>query len=122
MQACKYVFEGKVDLSEAQLSTFCTELAQRDVKVVFIALGVPKQDLLASLLRKRLPNLVLTGIGGSFEILGPGGGRAPAWMQQAGLEWFYRFGKEPARLWRRYLVSYPVGVWHLFKDFLGSRG
>lgn len=121
VQACKYVFEDKVDLSEAQLSTFCMELAQREVKVVFIALGVPKQDHLASALRKRLPNLVLTGIGGSFEILSPGGGRAPAWMQRAGLEWFYRFGKEPARLWRRYLVSYPVGVWHLFKDCLVSR-
>lgn len=121
MQACQYVFEDKVDLGEVQLSMFCRELEQRDVKVVFIALGVPKQDHLAWMLRKRMPNLVLTGIGGSFEILGPEGGRAPAWMQQAGLEWMYRFSKEPARLWKRYLVSYPVGIWHVLKDCMGLR-
>lgn len=121
LQACKYVFDDKVDLSEAQLSTFCTELEVREVKTVFIALGVPKQDHLASMLRKRLPSLVLIGIGGTFEILGPQGGRAPVWMQQSGLEWLYRLAKEPARLWRRYLVSYPVGMWHLFKDSVNSR-
>lgn len=121
VQACKYVFEDKVDLSDAQLAMFCSELKQRHVKVVFIALGVPKQDHLARQLRERMPNLVLTGIGGTFEILGPGGGRAPAWMQHTGLEWLYRFGKEPSRLWRRYLISYPVGVWHLIKDSVGSR-
>jgi N-acetylglucosaminyldiphosphoundecaprenol N-acetyl-beta-D-mannosaminyltransferase len=121
VQACKFVFEDKVDLSEAQLSMFCRELEQRQVKVVFIALGVPKQDHLASQLRQRLPHLVLTGIGGTFEILGPGGGRAPGWMQRTGLEWLYRFSKEPARLWKRYLVSYPVGVWHLLKDCVSSR-
>jgi len=119
--ACKYVFEGKVDLSEAQLSMFAHELAQQQVRVVFVALGVPKQDRLASLLRERMPNLILLGIGGSFEILGPGGGRAPVWMQRSGLEWLYRLGKEPARLWRRYLISYPVGIWHLLRDSLSPR-
>ena len=121
VHACKYIFQDKVDLSEAQLSMFCRELERQQVKLVFIALGVPKQDHLARMLRKRLPHLVLTGIGGTFEILGPEGGRAPLWMQRSGLEWLYRFGKEPSRLWRRYLVSYPTGVWHLIKDCVGSR-
>lgn len=119
--ACKYVFDSKVDLSNAQLSVFCEELRHRQVKVVFIALGVPKQDQLAHLLRERLPQLILIGIGGSFEILGPQGGRAPVWMQRAGLEWLFRLIREPARLWRRYLISYPAGIWRLLKDCLGSR-
>ena len=121
VQACRYLFEDRVDLSEAQLALFCKELAQREVKLVFIALGVPKQDQLAVQLRKCMPSLVLAGVGGSFEILGPGGGRAPAWMQRSGLEWLYRFGKEPGRLWRRYLFNYPVGVWRLMKDMSASR-
>lgn len=118
IDACAFVFEGKVDLSDPQLTFFCTELSRQQVRVVFIALGVPKQDRLALLLRQRMPHLVLLGIGGTFEILGPGGGRAPLWMQRSGLEWLYRLLKEPGRLWRRYLISYPQGIWFLLKDCL----
>jgi N-acetylglucosaminyldiphosphoundecaprenol N-acetyl-beta-D-mannosaminyltransferase len=116
LEACAFVFDGKVDLSDDQLASFCDELTREKVRVVFIALGVPKQDQLAAELRLRMPQLVLLGIGGTFEILGPGGSRAPQWMQRVGLEWLYRLVKEPARLWRRYLINYPRGIWILFKD------
>jgi len=121
VQACRWVYDGPVDLSEAQLSYFCDELARHAVRVVFIALGVPKQDRLALLLRQRMPHLVLLGVGGTFEILGPGGGRAPGWMQRTGLEWLYRLIREPRRLWRRYLMNYPRGIWFLVRDCLGAR-
>jgi N-acetylglucosaminyldiphosphoundecaprenol N-acetyl-beta-D-mannosaminyltransferase len=118
---CTFVFDGKVDLSETQLSFFCDELARHQVRLVFIALGVPKQDRLALSLRQRMPELVLLGIGGTFEILGPDGSRAPLWMQRVGLEWLYRLANEPGRLWRRYLISYPSGIWFLLKDCLGAK-
>lgn len=120
-QACRYLFDGKVDLSEAQLAQFAQALQDHAVKTVFIALGVPKQDRLALALRARLPHLMLMGIGGTFEILGPQGGRAPRWMQNAGLEWLYRLIKEPGRLWKRYLVSYPAGIGMLLRDCLRTR-
>ena len=118
LEACAFVFDGVVDQSEQQLSMFCEELVGHGVRVVFIALGVPKQDRLAAQLRQRLPHLILMGIGGTFEILGPEGNRAPQWMQQCGLEWLYRLAKEPRRLWRRYLINYPRGVWALLRDCL----
>ena len=116
--ACSFVFDGKVDLSENQLSFFCEELAGHQARLVFIALGVPKQDQLAVLLRQRMPQLVLLGIGGTFEILGPDGSRAPTWMQRVGLEWLFRLSNEPGRLWRRYLMNYPRGIWFLVEDCL----
>jgi N-acetylglucosaminyldiphosphoundecaprenol N-acetyl-beta-D-mannosaminyltransferase len=118
LNACGFVFDGKVDLSEAQLNSFCDALIKHQVKVLFLALGVPKQDELALQMRQRLPHLVMLGIGGTFEILGPQGRRAPTWMQKTGLEWLYRFLREPLRLWRRYLLSYPRGVWVLMLDCL----
>lgn len=120
-EACRYLFDGKVDLGDAQLDQFANVLNERAVRTVFIALGVPKQDRLALQLRTRLPHLVLLGIGGTFEILGPKGGRAPLWMQRTGMEWLYRLGKEPGRLWRRYLLNYPVGIGMLLKDCLKAR-
>lgn len=118
--SCVYLFDGKVDLSDRQLSDFCEVLPRQAVQVVFIALGVPKQDLLARELRLRLPHLVVMGIGGTFEILGPQGSRAPRWMQRSGLEWLYRLANEPGRLWRRYLMNYPLGIWWLVRDCLAG--
>lgn len=118
IEACAFVFDGRVDLSDGQLDMFCEALGHHGVQVVFIALGVPKQDQLALELRRRSPKLVLLGVGGTFEILGPQGGRAPRWMQQGGLEWLYRLAKDPGRLWRRYLINYPLGIWTLFVDCL----
>jgi N-acetylglucosaminyldiphosphoundecaprenol N-acetyl-beta-D-mannosaminyltransferase len=116
LEACVYVFDGKADLAESQLNMFCEALARHGARVVFIALGVPKQDRLALELRRRMPQLVLLGIGGTFEILGPQGSRAPLWMQRSGLEWAYRLTKEPGRLWRRYLLNYPRGIWFLLSN------
>ncbi|MDM7950736.1 WecB/TagA/CpsF family glycosyltransferase [Hydrogenophaga sp.] len=118
VEACAFVYDGMVDLSDEQLSWFSDELIRHQARVVFIALGVPKQDLLALELRRKVPQAVLMGIGGTFEILGPKGGRAPHWMQRGGLEWLYRLAKDPGRLWKRYLINYPRGIWFLIKDCL----
>lgn len=121
LDACVFVYDGKVDFSEKQIESFADELTRRDARVIFIALGVPKQDQLALELRRRMPAMVILGVGGTFEILGPQGHRAPHWMRQVGLEWLYRLSKEPGRLWRRYLLNYPRGIWFLAMDCLKAR-
>lgn len=119
-QACRYLFTGKVDLSNEQVQQFVDTLRELQVRVVFLALNVPKGDRLAFKIRSLMPELVITSIGGSFEILGPQGGRAPKWMQRTGMEWLFRLMKEPGRLWKRYLVHYPAGIGLLVKDCLRS--
>lgn len=118
LEACTYLFNGMVDLSEQQINEFASTLRETDTKFVFLALGVPKQDKLAIELRKHYPQAVLLGIGGTFEILSPDGGRAPEWMQKSGFEWLYRLVKEPRRLWKRYILNYPTGLSALIKDSL----
>ncbi len=120
-EACKFLFTGKVDLSEEQIDSFCDTLIEREIGIAFLALGVPKQDKLALAIREKAPHVVLIGVGGTFEILGPQGGRAPQWMQDRGLEWLYRLLSEPRRLWKRYLVEYPLGIGLLLKDQLTTR-
>jgi len=117
-ESCTYIFKGIVDLGDEQMDEFANTLKEKQTRIVFLALGVPKQDKVALAIRSRYPEAVLLGIGGTFEILSPSGGRAPMWMQNNGLEWLYRFLKEPRRLWKRYLLNYPVGVSALLKDLL----
>lgn len=115
-QACRYLFNGKVDLSDEQVRAFVGALRERQVRWVFLALNVPRGDQLAFKLKSLMPELVVIPVGGSFEILGPQGGRAPKWMQRMGMEWLFRLMKEPGRLWRRYILHYPAGIGLLLRD------
>jgi len=117
-EACTYLFTGMVDLSEKQINEFAGALREKKIRYLFLALGVPKQDYLAIEIRAKYPEAVILGIGGTFEILSSDGGRAPQWMQKSGLEWLYRFVKEPRRLWKRYMLNYPVGVSALIRGKL----
>ena len=50
---------------------------------------------------------VMLGVGAAFDFHAGKVRQAPAWMQRAGLEWFFRLLMEPRRLWKRYLKHNP---------------
>lgn len=85
-------------------------------RLLFIALGMPKQDIFAMELQKRMPDTVIIPNGGTFEMLGGMVKRAPIWMQSVGLEWLFRLCIEPKRLWRRILVEYWGGIFALIRN------
>ena len=114
-----FIFDGKVQASEAWVRDLANEI--RDRNAVFVALGCPKQEELISLLRPLLPNAVFLAVGGSFEMMSGMKSRAPKWMQRAGLEWLFRLMIEPKRLWRRYLVEYPPGALALYREVRAAR-
>jgi N-acetylglucosaminyldiphosphoundecaprenol N-acetyl-beta-D-mannosaminyltransferase len=73
--------------------------------MLFVAFGAPRQDEWIRAHMHRLNVPVCMGVGGAFDMLAGRVRRAPVWMQQAGLEWAYRFLQEPTRLWKRYFVD-----------------
>ena len=72
--------------------------------VVFVGLGCPKQEQWMAAHKGRI-QAVMVGVGAAFDYSAGTVRRAPRWMQQVGLEWFYRLVREPRRLARRYLVT-----------------
>jgi N-acetylglucosaminyldiphosphoundecaprenol N-acetyl-beta-D-mannosaminyltransferase len=72
---------------------------------LFVALGAPRQDLWLRRNLHRLGVPVCMGVGCVLDLLAGTVNRAPVWMQRAGLEWAFRLGQEPSRLWRRYIVD-----------------
>jgi N-acetylglucosaminyldiphosphoundecaprenol N-acetyl-beta-D-mannosaminyltransferase len=75
--------------------------------VVWIGLGCPRQELWMAAQRERLQAPVLVGIGAAFDFHTGRVRQAPRWMMRSGLEWLFRLGAEPRRLWYRYLVYNP---------------
>ena len=115
-----YVFSERVEATEEQADAFALELNERDSRLIFLALGVPKQDRMAALLRQRLKQGVLIGVGGTFEMLQGEVRRPPEWVKKAGMEWMFRLMQEPRRLAHRYLVLYWTGGFALAGDILKS--
>jgi N-acetylglucosaminyldiphosphoundecaprenol N-acetyl-beta-D-mannosaminyltransferase len=76
--------------------------------LVWVGLGTPKQERWMAAHVDRLSATVLLGVGAAFDIHAGLLPQAPRWMQQSGLEWLYRLGREPTRLWRRYLRNNPA--------------
>lgn len=69
-------------------------------KLVFVALGVPKQEKWIMNQLAGIDGLVAMGVGGSFDVLAGNIKRAPHWMQEHRLEWLYRLLLEPKRILR----------------------
>ncbi len=72
--------------------------------LVLVGLGCPKQEFWMHAHRPHL-DAALVGVGQAFGIIAGQVPEAPAWMRRVGLEWLFRLGSEPRRLWRRYLVT-----------------
>lgn len=73
--------------------------------IVFVCLGMPKQERWAFAWQSKLDTSLVLCVGAAMEFALGFKQRAPMWMQKAGLEWFWRLASEPRRLWRRYIVQ-----------------
>ena len=71
---------------------------------VWVGLGAPKQEKWMAAHQGRVSGLMI-GVGAGFDYFAGNIKRAPAWMQRHNLEWLYRLWQEPARLFKRYLVT-----------------
>lgn len=72
--------------------------------LVLVGRGCPRQEIWVSDHLGRIDAPMLA-IGAAFDFMAGNIKHAPAWMQEAGLEWFYRLIQEPQKLWKRYLVT-----------------
>jgi N-acetylglucosaminyldiphosphoundecaprenol N-acetyl-beta-D-mannosaminyltransferase len=81
------------------------EIAAARPDILFVAMTSPKKEQFLARWSGRIGVPVCHGVGGSFDVLAGHVQRAPRGWQRLGLEWLFRVKQEPARLWRRYLVT-----------------
>jgi N-acetylglucosaminyldiphosphoundecaprenol N-acetyl-beta-D-mannosaminyltransferase len=93
------------------------EINSSRADVVWVGIGVPKQEKWMAEMRDDLEAPVLAGVGAAFDFHAGLVPQAPGWIQESGLEWAYRLVHEPRRLWRRYLRYNPRFV-HAFAQQL----
>jgi N-acetylglucosaminyldiphosphoundecaprenol N-acetyl-beta-D-mannosaminyltransferase len=89
--------------------------------VVWVGIGVPKQEKWMAAMRDRLDAPVLVGVGAAFDFHAGLIPQAPVRMQRLGLEWLFRLVQEPGRLWRRYLRYNPRFVTGFLRQYAAQR-
>jgi len=81
------------------------DINQANADCLFIAISTPTKENFIHRYRDALDVSFIMGVGGSIDVYAGFVKRAPPWMQNAGLEWFFRLVQEPRRMWKRYLVT-----------------
>ena len=84
--------------------------------VIWVGLGLPKQEYWMAQYRDRFPSSVLVGVGAAFDWYSGNKQRAPWAVQVLGLEWLHRLACEPRRLWPRYSVVVPKALAIMMRD------
>jgi len=99
-------------------SILVKRINQSGAKILFVGLGCPKQEIWMSEHREKIKGVML-GVGAAFDFHAGSKPQAPDWMQNIGLEWFFRLLTEPRRLWKRYLYHSPRFIVLAIADLLG---
>lgn len=112
-------------LTDLETEQVCSEINASGAKIVWVGIGVPKQEKWMAAMRDKLDAPVLIGVGAAFDFHAGMVAQAPPRLQALGLEWAFRLSQEPRRLWRRYTRYNPLFVSRfaaqLVRQRLGSR-
>jgi N-acetylglucosaminyldiphosphoundecaprenol N-acetyl-beta-D-mannosaminyltransferase len=102
----------------AEESGAIADIRQSECRILFVGLGCPKQERWMARHRGAVP-AVMVGVGAAFDFISGTKPQAPHWMQPLGLEWLFRLGTEPRRLWVRYAWHNPrfvaLAAWQLIR-------
>ncbi len=109
------------ELTQEEEDAVVEEINASGADVVWVGIGVPKQEKWMAHMRERLDAPVLVGVGAAFDFHAGLVPQAPGWMQTIGLEWAYRLTHEPKRLWRRYVRYNPRFVSGFARQYVSTR-
>lgn len=104
------IIAGKISppfraLSDAENAAIADTIVRSGADIVWVGLGLPKQDEWLHRSAALFAPAVGVGVGAAFDFLAGTKPRAPKWVQDMGLEWLHRLKSEPRRLARRYAAT-----------------
>jgi exopolysaccharide biosynthesis WecB/TagA/CpsF family protein len=88
--------------------------------IVLVGRGCPRQEKWVSSHKGKV-NAVMMAVGAAFDFHAKTVKQAPKWMQNNGLEWFFRLTQEPKRLWKRYLFTNSLFVYLFLKHKIAGQ-
>jgi len=97
------------------------QIHESNTDILFIGMPSPFKEIWGEKHRNELGVSAIIGVGGSFDVIAGFVKRAPVWMQNIGMEWFWRLMMEPRKMWKRYLVNNSQFIYRLGIEFFQKR-
>lgn len=94
--------------NDDEMNTLIDKIKKINPQIIFIGMGVPKQELIAYNLSKIFGNISFVCVGNFFEFYFENVSRITPSLRNKGVEWIYRLITEPKRLWKRYIIGIPI--------------
>ena len=116
--ACSPPFRA---LTELDNDILIDQINYANPDVLWVGLGLPKQERWIFTHRHRLNVPLVLGVGAAFKFLAGTVKRVPDRMGNLGFEWLWRFAHEPRHLWRRIMIEAPQFVGLAALDITGLR-
>ncbi len=91
--------------SKSEIEEIIKKVNEAKPDILAVGLGAPKQEKFIYKYKNKLNVPISLAVGASIDFEAGNIERAPKWMQKSGLEWFYRFLKEPKRMFKRYFID-----------------
>lgn len=90
---------------EKELTKINEMISNAHPDLLIACFGCPKQEKWIYENYQKYDAKVSVCAGATVDFLAGNVNRAPKWMSEHGLEWFYRFTQEPKRMFKRYFVD-----------------
>lgn len=102
-------------------SAYLEMLRERKPALVLLGMGMPRQEQMALWLRQHVSHgCLIVCVGALIDFMAGRTRRAPPAWRRAGVEWMWRLGQEPRRLFGRYVIGNPLFVWRSLKMMRSS--
>lgn len=80
-------------------------LRKSKADMLFVGMGVPKQDIFIYENMQKYQIPMSFSIGGTIDFIAGVQKRAPRWVSKIGFEWLYRLLNDPKRMFKRYVID-----------------
>jgi len=107
--------------TEEEESQVIEDIVDSETDILLVALGAPRQDKWVAAHKSELGAKVAIGVGGLLDFYSGRIPRAPIWVRELGMEWFYRFWQEPRRMWRRYFLGNAFFLYRVARERMRAR-
>ena len=98
------------ELTPEEDEEYIRQINEANPDFLWVGLGAPKQEIWMAKHKGRINSLMI-GVGAAFDFESGEVKRAPKWIQNMKLEWFYRLMQDPKRLFKRYFVTNIKYLW-----------
>ena len=109
------------ELTPAEIADDVESINRAAPDVLWVGLGMPRQEKWIFNNRANLQVPVAVGVGAAFKFISGDVSRGPYWIRNTGFEWLWRLAGEPKRIWRRVFVDAPQFIVLVLLEIIGLK-